>query len=62
MQTVQQHLTSSHADLLQAHVTLAQTIRGVLTPAQVPQATQITEQLRALKANIHQLLTPPAQP
>lgn len=62
LQSVQQHLASLQADLLHAHVTLAQTLRGVLTPAQLTQATHITQQLRALRAERDQLLTPPAQP
>jgi hypothetical protein len=62
LQSVQQHLASLQADLLQVHVTLAQTLRGVLTPAQLTQATQLTQQLRALRVERDQLLTPQAQP
>ena len=35
LQTAQQHLTGLQADLLQARITLAQTLRGVLTPTQL---------------------------
>src|SRR5262245_6762742 len=62
LQTDQQHLASLQADLLQAHVTLAEALRGVLTPAQLTQAHQITQQLRTLRTERHQLLTPQAQP
>jgi Spy/CpxP family protein refolding chaperone len=62
LQTAQQHLAGAQADLLQARITLAQTLRGVLTPAQLTQAAHITQQLRALAEERHQLLTPQAQP
>jgi len=62
LQTAQQHLASLQADLLQARITLAQTLRGVLTPAQLTQAAHITQQLRALGEERHQLLTPQTQP
>jgi Spy/CpxP family protein refolding chaperone len=62
VQTDQQHLASLQADLLQARITLAETLRGVLTPAQLTQAAQITQQLRALGEERHQLLTPQTQP
>jgi len=62
LQTAQQHLAGLQADLLQARLTLAQTLRGVLTPAQLTQAAHITQQLRALGEERHQLLTPQAQP
>ena len=62
LQTAQQHLASVQADLLQARITLAQTLRGVLTPAQLTQAAHLTQQLRALGEERHQLLTPQAQP
>jgi hypothetical protein len=61
LQTAQQQLTALQADLLQARLTLAQTVRGVLTPAQLTQATHIVEQLRELRAERHQLLTPHTQ-
>jgi len=62
LQTAQQHLASVQADLLQARITLAQTLRGVLTPVQLTQATHITQQLRELREERHQLLTPQTQP
>ena len=62
LQTAQQHLASLQADLLQARITLAQTLRSVLTPAQLTQAAHITQQLRALGEERHQLLTPQTQP
>ena len=62
LQTDQQHLAALQADLLQARLTLAQTLRGVLTPVQLTQAAHITQQLRALGEKRHQLLTPQAQP
>jgi Spy/CpxP family protein refolding chaperone len=62
LQTVQQNLAGVQADLLQARLTLAQAIRGVLTMDQLTQAAQIIQQLRALRAERHQLLTPPTQP
>ena len=62
LQAVQQHLATLQGDLLQAHVAFAQAIRSSLTPAQLTQATQITEQLRALQATRRQLLTPSTQP
>jgi Spy/CpxP family protein refolding chaperone len=61
LQTAQQQLTALQADLLQARLTLAQTVHGVLTPAQLTQATHIVEQLRELRAERHQLLTPQTQ-
>ena len=62
LQTAQQQLAGLQADLLQARLTLAQTLRGVLTPGQLTQAAHITQQLRALGEERHQLLTPQAQP
>jgi hypothetical protein len=62
LQTAQQHLASVQADLLQARLTLAQTLRGVLTPVQLTQAAHITQQLRELREERHQLLTPQTQP
>ena len=62
LQTAHQHLASVQADLLQARLTLAQTLRGVLTPAQLTQAAHITQQLRELREERHQLLTPQTQP
>jgi Spy/CpxP family protein refolding chaperone len=62
LQTAQQHLEGVQADLLQARITLAQTLRGVLTLAQLTQAAHITQQLRALGEERHQLLTPQTQP
>jgi hypothetical protein len=62
LQTDQQHLAALQADLLQARLTLAQTVHNVLTPAQLTQATHIVQQLRELRAERHQLLTPQAQP
>ena len=62
LQTDQQHLAALQADLLQARLTLAQTMHKVLTPAQLTQATHIVQQLRELRAERHQLLTPQAQP
>ena len=61
LQTAQQHLAGLQADLLQARLTLAQTVHGVLTPAQLTQATHIVQQLRELRAERQQLLTPQAQ-
>jgi len=61
LQTAQQHLAALQADLLQARITLAQTVYGVLTPAQLTQATHIVQQLRELRAERHQLLTPQTQ-
>jgi Spy/CpxP family protein refolding chaperone len=60
--TAQQHLAALQADLLHARITLAEAIRTVLTPAQLTRATQITEQLRTLRAEISDLVTPHAQP
>jgi len=53
-----QQLAGQRDQLLQEHLTLAQEIRNVLTPAQLTQATQLKEQLRALQATRHQLLFP----
>src|SRR5215470_8652913 len=39
IQNAQQHLAELHANLLQAHITLAEAIRAALTPAQLTQAT-----------------------
>jgi len=58
LQTAQQHLAELQTELLQARITLAQTLHGVLTPAQISQATQMTQHLRTLNAERHQLLTP----
>lgn len=56
-QTAQQQLTAQQADLLQARLTLEQTVHGVLTPAQLTQATHIVQQLRENRTERHQLLT-----
>jgi Spy/CpxP family protein refolding chaperone len=58
LQTLQQHLALLQTDLLQARVTLAQAIRSHLTMEQLVQATQITGQMRDLKAHMRQLFTP----
>jgi hypothetical protein len=60
--TAQQHLAELHANLLQARITLAEAIRSALTQPQLTQATQIIQQLRALRGEVHQLLTPQTQP
>jgi len=61
LQTAQQQLTAQQGDLLQARLTLAQTVHGVLTPAQLTQATHIVQQLRENRTERHQLLTPHTQ-
>ena len=61
LQTAQQQLTAQQADLLQARLTLAQTVHGVLTPAQLTQAMHIVQQLRENRTERHQLLTPHTQ-
>src|SRR5574341_358402 len=53
-----QPLASQRDQLQQEHLTLAQEIRNVLTPAQLTQATQLKDKLRALRATRHQLLAP----
>ena len=53
-----QQLAGQRDQLLQEHLTLAQEIRNVLTPAQLTQAAQLKDQLRALRATRHQLLSP----
>ncbi len=53
-----QQLAGQRDQLMQEHLTLAQEIRNVLTPAQLTQATQLKDQLRALQATRHQLLFP----
>jgi Spy/CpxP family protein refolding chaperone len=58
----QQRLAGLQADLLQARITLAEAIRNVLTSAQLAQAAQITQHLRELGQERHQLLTPQTQP
>ena len=62
VQIDQQHLAGLQADLLQARITLAEAVRNVLTPEQLTQAAQITQRLRALGEERHQLLTPQTQP
>ena len=59
LQTTAQQLASLHDQLLQARLTLAEAIRGVLTPEQLMQAKQLKDQLRALRTNMHELLKPP---
>ena len=53
-----QQLAGQRDQLMQEHLTLAQEIRNILTPAQLTQATQLKDQLRALRATRHQLLSP----
>ncbi len=53
-----QQLASQRDQLQQEHHTLAQEIHNILTPAQLTQATQLKDQLRALQATKHQLLSP----
>jgi Spy/CpxP family protein refolding chaperone len=53
-----QQLASQRDQLQQEHLILAQEIHNSLTPAQLTQATQLKDQLRALQATKHQLLSP----
>ena len=53
-----QQLAGQRDQLLRDHVTLAQQILSVLTPDQLTQAAQLKDQLRALRATRHQLLSP----
>jgi periplasmic protein CpxP/Spy len=62
LQTAEQQLASLHDQLLQARVTLAEAVRGVLTPDQLTQAAQLKDQLRSLQTTRQQLLAPQAQP
>lgn len=62
VQMDQQHLAGLQADLLQARITLAEAIRNVLTSTQLAQAAQLTQQLRTLGEERHQLLMPQTQP
>ena len=62
LQASEQQLASLQEQRLHARLTLAQAIRGILTPDQLTQAAHLKDQLRALQTMRHQLLAPQAQP